>query len=59
MSEIPASQPDEVDDDQPAMLGRIRPIAIIFFGASVIGMILTIAYTLVDAVRDMWHLPWR
>jgi hypothetical protein len=58
MSEISASQPDEVDD-QPAMLGRIRPIAIIFFGAWAVGMILTIAYTLVDAVRDMWHLAGR
>jgi hypothetical protein len=58
MSEIPAGQPDEVDD-QPAMLGRLRPIAAIFFGAWAIGMILTIAYTLVDVVRDMWHLAWR
>jgi hypothetical protein len=46
MSELSANEPHG-DDGQPELVGRIRPIAEIFFGAYAVCMILRIA-------RDFW-----
>jgi hypothetical protein len=43
MSELASNDPDE-DEERPALLGRIRPIAEVFFGGYAVAMILSIAH---------------
>jgi hypothetical protein len=43
------------DDSQPAMLGRIRPIAKFVFGAIAIGTIFTLVIYGVNIAVEMWQ----
>jgi len=43
MSEVSANEPHE-GDDRPALLGRIRPIAAVVFGAIALSTILSMLY---------------
>jgi hypothetical protein len=54
MSDTHESEPDD-SDQRPALLARVRPIAIFAFGAIVVGAIFSLAATGLSVAVEIWQ----
>jgi hypothetical protein len=54
MSDAHEAEPDN-DDEQPALLGRIRPMARVVFGVLVIGTIFSLVAAGLDVALEIWR----
>jgi hypothetical protein len=54
VSDAHEAEPDDAEQ-QPALLGRIRPIAKFIFGAIVIGTIFSLAAAGLNVAMEIWQ----